>query len=128
MELRLDDYPNIRLLQRDGRPYARSSLTNNFKNTDGMQILGFETYKGARPKTSNVGSANLPSKIEKEAETAVKEIEGAETSFTENPIQSVNSTEYEVNRVLNTFHNVLSIYKITPEMKNYVTVRLKLVL
>ena len=63
-ELRLKEYPNVRLLKVDGKPYAINTLFKRI-GMDGLRILGFEdSYKVTRPK--------LPPNKEKTVKTAVE--------------------------------------------------------
>ena len=113
-ELRLKDYPDVKLLKDDGRPYAISTLFQRI-GMDGLRTLGFQDYK--TPK------AKLPPKKEKTVKLAVEKIVEAETSFTEDPIQSINETNFEVDTVLKTLNDpplILANYEVSEEMKNYV--------
>ena len=95
-ELRLKDYPNVRLLQ-NGKPYAISTLRQRL-GIPGLRILGFEdAARGARPKVSLQQAQQL--------ENSVETIQEAETSFTENPIESVSITESEIDKTIRTIND-----------------------
>ena len=65
----------------------------------------------------------LPPKQEKIVQQSVKNIQEAETSFIDDPIQSVSETEFNVDEVLKTLNDpplILANYEVSEEMKNYV--------
>ena len=96
-ELRLKDYPDVRLLKPNGDPYAISTLHQKL-GMPGLKILGFEdAARGARPKVSLQQAQQL--------ENSVETIQEAETSFTENPIESVSITEAEIDKTIRTIND-----------------------